>query len=152
MKKILAILIPAIAFTACSKDKFKTQPTVEIKSLGPDVVMPGNTFTLQAIVRDKEGDLQDSVIFYRKRYNTQNVLLTTDSLTRYNLDDFGVPTNSEIELQLAYSYGPQDRRPTYNIYNYENNDTYLSFGIVVKDKAGNRSDLVETNKILLKKP
>ena len=152
MKKILIIAILSTAVLACGKDKFKTQPTVEIKSFGPSEVQPGGTFTLRAIVRDKEGDLQDSVIYYRKRFNVSGTLLTTDSLTRYNLDDLGVPVNHEIEIQLAYSYGPQDRRPAYNIYNYENADTYVAFGIVVKDKAGNRSDYIESNKILLKKP
>ncbi len=139
-----------MAFTACTKDKFKTQPQVEIKSFGPDVIPNKGTFSLRAIVRDKEGDLQDTITFYRKYFNG-STLVRQDSFLKYNLDNFGFPKHDEIEVQLLFSYG-EDRSPTYTLQNTESADRQLAIGIIIKDKAGNRSDYVESKKITLKKP
>lgn len=153
MKRIFIFCLIAAGLVACSKDKFKTQPQVEIKEFGPDdEITLGETFTLRAIVRDKEGDLQDSVIFYHKTFNPATMaLLSHDSLTRYKLGDFGVPVNDQLEVQLRYSYGV-DRPTAYKLYNTVLQDRLLSIGIVVKDNAGHRSDYIESDKILLKKP
>lgn len=147
MKKIAVLLFAVTALFACSKDKFKTVPQVEIKSFGPKEVFNDGTFTLRAVVRDKEGDLKDTITFYRKYFNSSNVLVKQDSLLKYNLDNFGFPEHDEIEVQLQFSYIEQ--RQGYILQNSEPNKQ-LAIGIVVKDKAGNRSDYVETDKITLK--
>ena len=150
MKKIPVILLAIFALSACNKDKFKTQPQVEIKSFGPNTVINKGTFTLRTIVRDKEGDLKDTIIFYRKYFNG-STLVRQDSFLKYNLDNFGFPKNDEIEVQLLFSYN-EDRTPTYIFQNPESADRQLAIGVVVKDQAGHRSDYVETDKITLKKP
>jgi hypothetical protein len=153
MKKILSLFFLALLVLACSKNKFKTEPQVEIKSFGPEVVTVGGTFALSAIVRDKEGDLQDTLILFEKRYDTTNVLLTTDSTKKYKLRDLGVTSkNSELEVNFRYSYGPQILTPTYYTYASEFRNTRFAVGIVIKDNAGHRSEYVESGKILLKKP
>jgi len=150
MKKIAILLFAVTALFACNKDKFKTQPQVEIKSFGPDVVPNKGTFSLRAVVRDKEGDLKDTITFYRKYFNGAT-MVKQDSFLKYNLDNFGFPQHDEIEVQLLFSYG-EDRSPTYLLQNTEPADRDLVIGVVVKDKAGNRSDYVETKRITLKKP
>jgi hypothetical protein len=150
MKKIAVLLFAVSALFACSKDKFKTVPQIEIKSFGPDVVHNKETFSLRAIIRDKEGDLKDTITFYRKYFNGAT-MVKQDSFLKYNLDNFGFPENDEIEVQLLFSYG-EDRSPTYLLQNTELADRDLTIGIVVKDKAGNRSEYVETDRITLKKP
>jgi hypothetical protein len=150
MKKIAVLLLAVTALVACNKDKFKTQPQVEIKSFGPNVISNKETFTLRAIVRDKEGDLKDTITFYRKYFNGAT-MVKQDSFLKYNLANFGFPKHDEIEVQLLFSYG-EDRSPTYLLQNTEIADRDLVIGIVVKDNAGNRSDYVETNRITLKKP
>ena len=151
MKNISVLFLAVIALVSCDKDKFKTQPQVEIKSFGPSVIPNKGTFALRAIVRDKEGDLKDTITFYRKYFNGAT-MVKQDSFLKYNLDNFGFPKNDEIEVQLLFSYG-EDRSPTYLLQNTEvAGDRELAIGIVVKDKAGNRSEYVESGKILLKKP
>ena len=150
MKKIAVLLFAVTALFACNKDKFKTQPQVEIKSFGPEVVPNKGTFSLRAIVRDKEGDLKDTITFYRKYFNGAT-MVKQDSFLKYNLDNFGFPQHDEIEVQLLFSYG-EDRSPTYLLQNTEPADRDLVIGVVVKDQAGNRSEYVETNRITLKKP
>ena len=152
MKRILFFTVLAGLLAACSKDKFKTVPQVNVTSFGPSEVVKGQIITWKADVTDKEGDVQDSVIFYRKIFNaTTDVLLSTDSSVRGTLASFGIPSKTqEFELQLQLSYGEQ-----IDGYQLQNNgdgvDRKISIGVYVKDKAGNRSEFAESGKILLKK-
>jgi hypothetical protein len=152
MKKVLLFGLVAAAFAACSKDKFKTVPQVEIKSFGPEQVTKGQIIRLQARVTDKEGDLQDSVIFYRKVFTLSGLLLSqnSDSSIRANLKDLGVPNKTDVELQLDMIYGESNQNyPTQNGNNTV--DRKLAVGVYVKDKAGNRSEYVESDTIILKR-
>ena len=146
MKKLLVLTVVVLALVACSKDKFKTEPQVEILSLGPSEVNKGEIFTFRAQVRDKEGDLQDSVLLVRKRF-AGNVELTVDTL-RYDISSFAFPDKSIIEVSAVFSYG--EIRDSYIFANLENQDREFAVGIIVRDKAGNRSEYQESGKILLK--
>ena len=147
MKRIFVFCVGILVIFACSKDKFKTEPQVEIKSLAPSEVHKGQLFSLRAIVRDKEGDIQDSVFLIRKRFNG-TTLLTTDTL-RFSISDFDFPEKSEIEINAVFSYG--EIRDNYIFENLENMDRDFAVGIIVKDKAGHKSEYVESKKIVLKK-
>jgi hypothetical protein len=146
MKRILIFCALATVIFACDKDKFKTEPQVEIKSLNPEEAHKGDLITLRAIVRDKEGDTKDSVFVVRKVF-TANVP-KIDTL-RFTLKEFGYPFKSEIELNAIFSYG--EIRDGYIFQNLESSDKDFSVGIIVKDTAGHRSPYVESDKIVLKK-
>lgn len=149
MNRLFILAILAVALAACSKDNFKTVPQIKIESFGPEEVRVGNEMQLRATVTDKEGDLQDSVIVVRKRYNGAT-LLTSDS-TRVSLKGVGSPEKDKIELFISILYGRLDpgRVITQDLeYNF---DRQYAVGLVVIDNAGNRSEYVESNKILLKK-
>ena len=147
MKRFLIICVLATAILACNKDKFKTQPQVEIKSLAPSEVVKGQLFTFTATVRDKEGDVHDSVLLVRKRL-TGNILLSVDTI-RYSIKDFGFSDNSTIDISALFSYG--ELRDGTIFENLESQDRNLSIGIIVRDNAGNKSDYVESGQIVLKK-
>ena len=149
MKKLLALFLVAGVLAACSKDKFKTVPQVDIKSISPDEAVNGSIIELLADVTDQEGDLQDSVIVVRKRFNG-NTQLSVDS-TRLSLKALGVPNKQQIELRVTVSYGRL--YPEYALFQdlERTFDRQFSIGLVVMDNAGNRSEYVESEKILLKK-
>ena len=150
MKRFLLFGLIATAFAACSKDKFKTVPQVEIKSFGPEEVTKGQLIRLTAAITDKEGDLQDSVIFYRKVFATSGLLVTQDSSIRANLENLGVPKNQEVELRFEMIYGESNQN--YMTQNGSNAvDRRLTVGVYVKDKEGNRSEYVESDTIVLKR-
>ena len=69
MKKILLPLSGIIFLLACNKDKFKTVPQAEVKSLSPNDVVKGGVFKFVAKITDKEGDLKDTVYLVTKRYD-----------------------------------------------------------------------------------
>ena len=147
MKKILVLIVIVSAIVGCSKDKFKTEPQVEIKSLGPSEVNKGQLFTFRAVVRDKEGDLQDSVLLVRKRFSG-GIELTVDTL-RYDISSFTFPDKSVIEVSAIFSYG--ELRDGYIFANLEAQDREFAVGIIVRDNAGHRSEYQESDKILLKR-
>lgn len=147
MKNFFVFCALAVTLIACTKNKFKTQPQIEIKSLSPSQVYKGTIFNFKAIVRDKEGDLKDSVLLVRKRFNGSN-LLTVDTI-RYSLKKFAFPAKPEIEINAQFSYG--ELRDGTIFENLENTDTNLAIGIVITDQAGHRSDYAESGKIVLKK-
>ncbi|MDQ6609064.1 MAG: hypothetical protein M3Y85_04510 [Bacteroidota bacterium] len=148
MKRLLFFTLIIGMLAACSKDKFKTVPQVKITSFGPSEVHKGQLIQLLATVTDKEGDVQDSVLVVRKRYN--NATLLSWDTVRNNIKNLGNPKKQEFELQVLFLYG-ELRPEVAPIQNLENADRGFSLGIIVVDKAGNRSEYVESDKILLKK-
>lgn len=144
--KIILVLALAVGLFACGKDKFKTEPQVEIKSFGPDQVILGDIFTLRAIVRDKEGDTNDSVLIVRKLQT--NTGIRTDTLRR-SVASFNSPENETIEIQVATSYGRL--LDNYLYVDSQTADHTISYGIIVIDKAKHRSNYAESKTIILKK-
>ena len=148
MKKVLFFGLIAFIFAACGKDKFESVPQVKIKSFGPDVVIKGQTFKLTAEITDKEGDLQDTVLLVRKRF-TGTALFQTDT-TKLSLKELGFPNAPTLELSLTFTYG-EDVPGTIFYRIQEAIDRGLVYGLIVSDKAKNKSTYVETKRILLKK-
>lgn len=149
MKRVLIYCLFVVAIAACSKDKFKTVPQVTIESFGPQEVRKGQIIQLRVTVTDKEGDLQDSIIIVRKRFNG-TTLLSTDSSIRSSLAALGVPVKQKIEIQYFLPYG--ELLANYKEFqNLESVDRNFKMGIIVRDKEGNRSEYVETEAIVLKK-
>lgn len=146
--KVLLIILIAVAITACNKDNVTTKPQVKIKSISPAVVTTGNLIKVKSTFTDKEGDIGDSIIIVLKRDDKINPP-TVDTI-KYTFSDFGLPANlKKGELDITFLYNSSSS-------NYANlpgviNDTETSFGIIIKDRAGNKSDYVESAKILLKK-
>jgi hypothetical protein len=147
MKRIIIFCVLVSVLVACSKDKFKTEPQVEIKSFGPSEVHKGEVFSLRATVRDNEGDLQDSLFLIRKRWSG-TTLLSHDTIP-FRIADFNFPDNKKIEIQALFSYG--ELKDNYLFANLESQDRQFSLGVIVRDKAGHKSSYVESDKIVLKK-
>lgn len=143
----------ALLLTACHKDKYKTEPTVEIKSFGPSEVSVNGTFDLTTQVTDDEGDALDSIILVYKVFNaTTNTLLSTDSTKRYrfSIANFGVPTGTrKYDLAFKFAYSRQDLADRIYVANLSINRN-VAFGIILIDKDKHRSEYKETDKILLK--
>lgn len=150
MKRLLFLPL-ACAFFSCSKDKFQTVPQVKITDFGPSEVVKGQIIRFEANVTDKEGDVQDSVVFCRKMYSLTDFVVRTDSI-KLTLKDFGIPKISNQEYQLVFNLSYGEIKAGYELQNNGDGvDRKLTIGVYVKDKAGNRSTYVESDKILLKK-
>jgi len=149
MKKVLFVSVFALVLAACSKDNFETVPQVKIESITPDQVFNGSIIQMIASVTDKEGDIQDSVLVVRKKYNG-SIVLSNDT-TRVSIKGLSSPVKDRIELRISISYGQQ--YPEFAIFQGLEYDFDRDFtvGLVVKDNAGHRSEYVESKRIVLKK-
>ena len=144
---ILFIAALSIITVACNKDKFTTIPQLKIKSISPDVVNKGDVIRVKGSYTDQEGDL-DSILLVYKWYNGTTSVLPFDT-QRYTFESLKVPNKTkeaDIEINLEY----QTNNLNIPILGAVPKDTTAAFGLIIKDKAGNRSEYKESEKIRIK--
>ncbi len=151
MKNILSLLaILLVATTGCDKDKATTEPRFNIESISPGTVVSGNIIRLEGRFTDREGDIDSALVVY-KWYNGATAFLPLDTL-RYSFEFLGLPPNTTSgELTVSFEYN------TFNTGNLSIpgvsiRDTSATFGLILIDKAGHRSELEESAQIRLIKP
>ena len=150
MKRSFYFIFLLSVLFACSKDKFTSEPKVEIRSIQPATVYNGNVIRLLGSYTDEEGDI-DSVYIVYKWYNSTTAT-RIDTLMRFPTGRLGIPAQlrkSDIAVEFEY-----------NTYNQSNlltlpgvtKDTSATLGLILIDKTRKRSNYAESNKIRLKKP
>jgi hypothetical protein len=149
MKAIPAILILSVGIflLACNKDKFETKPRIEVKSYSAKQIPQHGQLTIRINYFDKEGDLGTGQFYaFRKRLNGLP-LGTSDAdrpdTLRYPLPAFTPEDKGEIFLQLNYDDFLKE--------SVSKNDTII-FKLAVADKAGNKSDTITTDQIVILLP
>jgi hypothetical protein len=151
MKAKLAItaLAAIILLIACGKDKFTTVPQVKIKSIKPDVVTQGNLIQFRSDFTDQEGDVDTIFLVYK--WYAGSAASRIDTILRAPISDYNLPANTrQGELFVEFVYGVIV--DGYVQLSSVNKDTTAAFGLVLKDKAGNRSEYKESDPIRLIKP
>ena len=148
--KIVALLLgfSILFFMACKKDKFTTEPQLKFKSISPTTAIKGNIINLNVSFTDDEGDIQDSVIIVTKKYNIGGGILSADTVG-LRMDPNGIPVARDGDLNVKFGYG-EFITGTFFL-NLESVDREVSFGLIIGDKAGHRSNYVESDKVMLKK-
>ena len=145
---ILALLTSALLF-GCNKDKFTTEPQVKIRDISPSEVFQNSIVRLRASFTDEEGDL-DSVYVVYKWYN--NNLITRNDTIDYSIDGLGVPVKlREGDIFVDFAYGQVDGYITLGGTPVQK-DTSVTFGLILQDKAKNRSEYKESDRIRFRKP
>ena len=147
MKTIIlfAFLFLATALS-CSKDKFQTKPSIEIKSLNThEVLSPDGHLEIRMEYTDKEGDLSDGILTYiRIRTNTRaipNPGINDKVDTVFSaIPEFPTTTKGDIFLNISYNFMDEDP---------DRNDT-MFFKITVKDIKNNTSDTISTATVVAK--
>jgi hypothetical protein len=147
MKAIPAILTSSVLVLlfACSKDKFETKPRLEIKDYNSREIVRGQTLEVRINYYDKEGDLSQSpFVAIRVRQNAfplPPAQEKADTL-RSTLPEFPDKDNGEITFRLGYDFLKES---------VTENDT-LIFRFAVVDKAGNKSDTITSEPIVVHMP
>ncbi len=147
MKAIPAIVASSVLvlLLACGKDKFETKPLLEIKDYNSREIVQGQTLEVRINYFDKEGDLgQAPFVAIRVRQNIfplPPAQEKADTL-RSTLPEFPDKDNGEITFRLAYDFLKES---------VTENDT-LIFRFAVTDRAGNKSDTVNSQPIVVHLP
>ena len=133
---LFSILLFTI-LTGCTKDKFKSTPSLKFKSVSSKIIPPnsGIQFTLE--FTDAEGDLNDSIYIEKIEPTCENSNFTD----YYDIPSFPVSKNEKGNILVNFRYfdiAPQCQR----------NDTAV-FRFAIKDKAGHVSDTASSPPIII---
>jgi PBP1b-binding outer membrane lipoprotein LpoB len=148
-KLFISVFLLLLIIASCNKDKFNTKPALKFKSVNKTKFAKGDAVRFELEATDKEGDLVDSIFIYRVNRNCP----MKDTTKLFNkMPPIPIVTNSAVTLLVDYSY------PS-GIYNGltistscapNRNDT-CKFRFVLKDKAKNVSDTVESPELVFLK-
>ena len=147
--KVFILSLPVLIFfiAGCNKDKFTTEPQIKFKSISPSAVIKTNIISFTSSFTDEEGDIQDSIIYVFKRF----AAIPTIDTFKLKLDPEKIPDGRQGDITIRFSYGEFTQDNSAAFINLETADTEVSFGLIIRDRAGHRSNYVESNKITLKK-
>lgn len=148
MKAILAIVTVSLVFFACSKDKVETKPHLNLKSANPKTVPLNGEMIVNMDFTDEQGDL-DGVYLWKVRLNRIKLTTVRDSLF-LAVPEFPKNNSGQLELLLEYQRhlisATNPRRDP--ISGKLESDT-LNMKFVLKDRAGNASDTVYLNDVVI---
>jgi len=136
VKRSLTIVSLVLAF-ACSKDKLETKPTIKVKDLNGTEIPQGAILQVTLEYSDKEGDLgAGEVTYVRDRLNIRPVPGAFDKAdtARYVLPVFPNRETGDIVIDIPYDFMDEDPN---------DNDTMV-FRFMVIDRAGNKSDTINS--------
>jgi len=148
-RSVLVLLVAAGLF-ACNKDKFKTEPQVTVKSISPSTVFNGDVITIKGNYTDDEGDVDSLLIAYKWFNGATEIVVDT---LRISFNRLNLPAKTrQADLQIQFEYNTNNIPDMVPLPGVSLRDTTASFGLLLKDKAGQRSNYSESDKIRLKRP
>lgn len=153
MKQLLILIIVAVTISSCGKDKFKTEPQIEFISFTPNSVLfnanifgPGPVMKLR--LTDKEGDFG-----FSEGEDTSYVYVKNITIPPFKSDSFRFPSSTNIRRADLDAEILVDMLKTSPVLGGSNPiirpfvDT-LFFEVYVRDFAGNKSNVIKTDKPL----
>jgi hypothetical protein len=143
------ILVFSLFIFSCGKDKFNTKPKLTYKGVNAKTIAKNTDLKLSLVATDKEGDLTDSIYIFKINRNC----IGKDTLRLfYKMPTY--PTNSDLEIPISvnFTYGQGSQYPNLPIASSCNNrNDSCRFRFVIRDKAKNVSDTVDSEEIVLLK-
>jgi hypothetical protein len=131
----------------CSKDKYTTKPQLVFKSVKDYNVPRGGLIVINLEMRDKEGDVSDSIFILTKTANCPKS--DENSPYGYTIAEFPTSANLKAQVQITYENGTNNTgNAVYSANKCSKNDTTY-FYFWMKDKAKNVSDTIRTDKPLI---
>ena len=141
---VSAVVATLIVVIACSKNTYNTKPTLKVKTLSSIEVNNGDVLTVQLQVTDKEGDVTDTLFMRRVRLNKKPTAASNRLTDSFHLKVPDAANFSDAVIQLDLKYNDY----LVDAINPTENDT-ITFRFALKDKAGNVSDTITTDPIVV---
>jgi hypothetical protein len=144
--KFGALAILLVLF-ACSKDDFETKPKISVKSVSPEFVPLGGTLNVRLEFRDKEGDVDDSLIVIRERLNVNS--FATPWELKYDIPEFPDKSKGDFEVNIPYATGLTLNLNPIRLDSTRNENDTLRLKFVVKDREDNTSDTAIVERVIV---
>ena len=148
MRNTIVIGIIALVFIGCSKESFTTAPQLKYKSVNTTELFPDRLIQFNLSFTDKEGDLEDSMFIEK----VGSKCVASNLKLRYLFPKATGAATTSGDLLITLANG-------INVPGYENlsiaprcdyNDTCY-FRFILRDKAQNKSDTVQSETIIIYK-
>ena len=148
--RLLVGIWATVVAVGCEKDKFTSIPQVEIEAISPTIAISGSVIQVEGKYTDLEGDIDSALIVY-KWYN--NTIVVRKDTFRFGFAQLGMPPGVQrAELKLEFEYNTNNYPNLTKLPGVSQRDTTAAFGLLLIDKARNRSNYAESPTIRLKKP
>jgi hypothetical protein len=146
VKLILACCVSGIVLLACEKTTFNTKPELEFLEADSYDLSQGDFLAFRLRVTDKEGDVTDSIWIKAFTNRCPNAIVTLP----YKMPDFPEKADLDAEINIRFRVGVIDPggAPIWNLNLCPGVDT-TRFQFWIRDREGNMSDTVETDKPVL---
>ena len=152
MKKVFTIAVAVIVIIGCSKDKFQTKPQLSLKSVSNKVVPVNGVLNVELEYTDKEGDVDSLLVIRKERLNKRPVSSTLRDSIKLPVPQFPNKDRGEISMVLSYQQHLIHAQSPLNIPNsnpIQKEPDTLNLKFVLKDKAGNISDTLTINNVIV---
>ena len=143
MRNYIIIAVICLGIISCNKNKFSSTPQLKYKSANTEVLDRGQIISFKLSYTDAEGDLQDT-IFVQK---VEPTCAASGFTSKYPLPDFPATANADGEITVSFGYNV-DNYPLIKAPQCGRNDTCY-FRFMLKDKAQNKSDTVNSGQIII---
>jgi hypothetical protein len=143
-RKLVAVFAVFALLIACSKDKFETKPSISIKSYNTKNLLQDQDLIITFDYKDREGDLANGKFIYFPQRLNEKPLSSGEQAFADSVESVlssKIPKKAEGEVELTLPY-------TFLHKSDAENDT-LQFHFVLQDAAGNRSDSVKSDIIVI---
>ena len=143
---IIIIIIVGFIFSGCKKETFSTTPTLTYKSVNTTQLLPDQVIEFKLSFTDAEGDVLDTVYVEKVSFNCA----ASNFSDRYRMPIF--PTTKNVNSEILVSYANGINVPGYiTVASRCNFNDSCYFRFMLKDRAGNKSDTVKSETILIYK-
>lgn len=140
---VLFSILLCVIFTACSKDKFNSTPSLKFKSVSTTVLPPGQLIQFTVSFTDAEGDLSDSIYVQKIEPSC-----TASSFSAYEpIPSYPTSSNEKGDLVVTFGNNASTSYPNISAQ-CQRNDTAI-FRFAIKDKANHLSDTVSSPPIII---
>lgn len=135
---------------SCNKDKFTTVPQISIRSISPSEVFKGDIIEVKGSFTDDEGDLDSAFVVYK--YYNGSTATRVDTLDDFTIRSLNLPDKTRSgDITMRFAYGEFIDGYILLPGSPVSRDTTATLGLILKDKAGNRSNYAESERVRLRR-
>lgn len=143
---IIIIIIVGFIFSGCKKETFSTTPTLTYKSVNKKDLHPDEIIKFTLSFTDAEGDVIDTMYVEKVSLNCA----ASNFSDKSRIPAFPTTKNLSGEILVSYSNGINNPGYITVASRCDYNDSCY-FRFMLKDKAGNKSDTVKSETIVIYK-
>jgi hypothetical protein len=153
MRNTILIAVISLLFFGCKKDTVTTKPTLTYKSANTTELFPDQLIEFKLSFTDKEGDLQDTMFIIQTGAKATNggTCVRRDLKLQYLFPQ--VPGSSMTSGDIKVSFANGVNIPGYQSLSIaprcSSQDDTCIFRFVLRDKAKNTSDTVNSETIII---